>query len=778
MQFPIRLKSKTTKTDKRPKATSLQQYGLQDLNTPALFKSERVLKAFDHEHANNDHHRLYWIAFLNNASQYMEQCAEMPPPQLSDHEAASEWCLHIANHLLLVQGLNAIVNAACLARLKAPNRFRPLHVALSCFIHRHLHAYALTMVTEWIKARRDDVVGAFHDGYWPSELRVSIFVFVCLLIRLSTHDACKYVEGIQVDRVLKAKPVAELLRLLRQRDLPAQVAQSLQKWYFDSQGVFVHSSLRDSLSPASHTAAGGADTPPQWPLQVLKHRHIPSNTSLDSKNMSMTLIVDLLRTCRLHQDSLQWTPFLGWFVTHYLVTALAMYLDKDPGFAFTELTEEDLSEDVFEPSPYHTQFWRVRPVVLEYIERWVLYWMSWNHVHATLTISSSSHPTTPPTVTLAQQRKIIAQGLLNQYLNVLNMTKFRNTFRESFSAVMQAYLLRPGSVEEYIQEKSEIASKKFMDVLVAQRPAEVRPFLLLCFNEFTPFHTMKHALMENHAVSAHLDALLSNSSASATPTSGSSSSSSSSTAMLDPLIDDALKKQFYHQALPVLILQLLEVTRVQKAFSELISEEDAGGMLSVQAVIMNTVAERSRALYRDSLAQNSGVVDLDAVQQRVMEEQAASNRTRVLSAAGSVESSPGTKGGNNSAERTFLRRLFVICYANRCVGGVEDVQAGNYGQRLRGAVPPSPYWSTFFGDKQDGLYYTRHDDPWIAFVRGEYWVMCPQLRFFGTTRVYEQALMWYTANVKQMCLDEPAASSLFDPLTHPLSQVPRIEGVQ
>lgn len=779
----------------------------------------------------------------------------LPPAQLFGGVQRAAWYEHLAEELQFIQAVIVVSDTCVKARREChDNGASPaLHAAISGFSEFLVTCYYPWMrqaVAMWCRNRRDDVVGASGDGGWVAGVRVSVFAFLCQGVRVWNRDFCKAWKAIirspfyELHNALCTEWSVERILIMCEIDmrpdtpLPSARALSgeemafartasdqLQKW----QAVggmpllpplaFVPDALMDTTddNPLIHVASISESVPVRVKQREDTYRFSPFWWTLDRRSGSeqhqdipfmgdcnyigddernkppgLSVLMEWMRLCRTQQEEISWTPLWTWVTVCGLWSALCTYVTRDLGFLDSELTDDEIGEDVYERSDVDPDVWVIRTACLEAMERCVLYWCSWAHLHSSFlgtvlagdardddpygrryvsmaTMQYAIAGTSAATETSKHIDDIVAcivseeecaawcEKTLERYIETQRESKTRNMFREPFTSVMHGYLLRPGCIEEHLAEKGEISSRAYKDVIAAQRPTERTQLLLLVFNEYAPIHALHAAGVAGEKARSYLEEIV-------------RQQRCMNSCVLDPLVDPRLKLNLYHRALPVIYSILQQAADLNNVFSSLMEGENAAEFLGIEAELAEKMAARGREAYKRQLShlkkyhrsgkhmRRHSISSLDMsklerslAKATLVEKQRHRSRREGAHHKAAVKAAAPTAADIPSAD--FQTQFHVVNYANRCLEDFEKVQLRQFKPKIRGAPVPKGLWYSFYRPEHgllDGAcrHTATHDEtqqqqqPWLAFIRGEFWVYRKNA-FFGTTRCIEQAIKWY-----------------------------------
>ena len=322
----------------------------------------------------------------------------------------------------------------------------------------------------------------------------------------------------------------------------------------------------------------------------------------------------------------------------------------------------------------------------------------------------------------------------------------RDLLGERLKTGSLGYLIHPRQLEAHVERGGAVASRAFLDILGASRNIDRNSFMYVVYHNDGLVYLVTSACCESETDALELYRAILAPTATAAAAGTSVSSEDTDYAAQEarateqtlrlafhtgPLISHRIKSESYTRLLPFYHQQILDFGNLRNTYTELSSDpelmaliadmnqaaaKDTATVAAMEAAktdnymsVMMDVAHRALKLMATSASAES---DYWARFKRAAR-MAISNTAHAL-AGKRQTASPASAAGAAAAAATqpnrtahvkrhsFQTNVINVHYSLRSMGSLETVRAGNYYQKLRFALTPIPYSSTFFGSSAGG----------------------------------------------------------------------------
>lgn len=791
MAFKVRLDTNRRRTRGLKDPVLLEPYELHLVTEPTKWLSIwRKLVS----HANNpgdpkgeDSVRLMTDCIqqiANYVRDLTRKCRAIPPAVISDAQVnlfeEADWCDQLHDQLLLVQGIGAIWKDV----LK-PERTRmeqeghsPVYGVVLGFVQMRdtlLWEYFRHVFKEWGINRRDDIVGAMDDGYWPPSIREGVFALVSLIMYTWNSVLITDESPFNADLIalLEKTTVPEFGKIYDAViDRPSAADDRFRAWFLCSEGLpllppphahalYIAREI-PSHSPQKDEYPWKATTYIQPPLRPWNRSLSRKATSLPVGKLTIGAWWRLLDRIWNVQDDLVWAPYLEAFVLIGLWHSGIRFILAEDGAMGTsnpELVSDLEGEDLIDLDGPRKQ-WILRIGKLHQLERWFMHlsrlnWMKYTLMRRARAFCLDAEQTTllvpqqgaeDPLPTNLDQYRLTKQEANRWCVNAAaKVMSYRestaaNAFKDAVSTVSLGYVVRPMDLEEYVVSRGAIAVRRPLQVLGRLRSAEFRSIVTLVFDSHCAINTLTYACVSDEIGLTRPDKF----------------EDTSTGLSVDASTAALVKYQVYHRTLPVLLQEIVQMEELHRTASSTIASaaKTASTNRGIPVAVLHDLQREFNSVAREYLAELERVhpgikatLSLDDGEAGELEKRFA----KVINRNTGV-------GDEIDPRLLFPSRFHVPHYSLRSYTTRDGINAKEHAKELRGAVPPNAFSNIFFGNSihlagsaifqppvKDGT--DIHKLAQVVCVRGEYWVISPD-RFFGRTRCLEQALKWYALETR------------------------------
>lgn len=739
----------------------------------------------------------------------------LPAEEIVDNQQESVWLDHLLEQTFVIERFSCMKkdSRTFVGTTDDAGIVRLIQEELDHIRDTVMWSYMTNIFYQWNERRRDDIIGCLDDGYWSSDLRRSVLMLLTystttwngVLMTIDDYEQfsseeCPAKTNMELSKLTLAE-WGEMYEDMSNHSWNGQFGNSgkltaLIRWFTASGGLpLVPPKHVYQTSSLEFSARIGSAAKYPWECPNLVRVSKEGKPWVDKlkiygsdrpmNTMTLTGAWKLCQYINIHQTRLDWNPFLDWLCCHFLWNLISQYVcGSSANLDVQNVSDQDLQEDLLEFSRLNNKQMVVRDDILLLIERNFRFWIGTTELSYRFTCASTGYYDIDHAYAVGSVDYDLGESLgleksestkwtqrtLQLLMEIKESTKFRDILRESFTTIATGYTVLPGAMEEYVQARGRIASKKYIDLIFHTRSTDARSIILMIFDPNSAVHVVVHGVgffnPDLYGLIPFTNVTLPNEERDAMSVTASNLVKNSA-----PLVAAELKAEVYHVLLPVLYLQLTKRLKISGALLNVLqkpgtSNNSSTSLEALFAADLEKIAISTVRSGKHRKTSRGGDHDLKGVMKKFIDAryaEATTDETKLTNA------------------QEFEKRVFVICYCIRALGSKEDCLAKHQlDARLRGGLPPTGYSEAFFAPMKlaptvvmcprTGLrsfvYHdapiTSHGDaqPWMVTHRGEHWICTPG-QLFVRTRNYLQALKTYTKECKRV-LDDNAQTVAID----------------